>query len=314
MINYAYLQLKVDEAFAGNKTVNHELLANRLHSELGSLPDDDFEHLLTTAGFIPDVYENDSSEETLFTKFIEALVCTWANRIGLDASMVKTKGSREDVTIEVDDKIIVCDAKSFRLGRSQKAPNAKDFLKLEDVRKWMEYHGNAIGGLVTYPCKHEWTTSSDIYQYCSTKEVPTVMLPYKILAFLFHYRNQYKPTDLLRLWDYGELFPEKLLKRMKGGNKSVYWAAINRALLEITHQSQETLQEFIVNADATIDKTVIDRIEAMQKEVKAIEDRVRARIEELADEDVRSELIKYMSDNETASYRTLIQRIKCFRL
>ncbi len=285
MIDYTYLQHKVDQAFASSKSIDHELLADKLHNELKNLPDDDFEYLLTTAGFIPDVYENDSSEETLFTKFTEALVCAWANRIGFSAKMVKTKASREDVTIEFGDKIIVCDAKSFRLGRSQKAPNAKDFLKLEDVRKWMEHHGNAnaIGGLVTYPCKHEWTSSSDVYQYCSTKEAPTVMLPYKILAFLFHYRNEYKPADLLRLWDYERLFPEKLPKRMSGGNKSAYWTTINGALHEITHQTPEELQQHIKEADTKIDAIVTSRIEAMQKEVKAIEDRVKTRVRELPD-------------------------------
>lgn len=47
------------------------------------------------------------------------------------------KFGTEDVEMILDSKSIVCDSKIFRLGRSQKTPNVKDFLKLASVATWM---------------------------------------------------------------------------------------------------------------------------------------------------------------------------------
>lgn len=87
--------------------------------------------------FIPDTYKNNGKKEKLYTKLAEVLVAEWWKRVGGQA-IVQTKKSRiEDVELTFKTKSIVCDAKIFRLGRSQKAPNPKDFLKLTSVKKWM---------------------------------------------------------------------------------------------------------------------------------------------------------------------------------
>ena len=44
-INYAYLQLKVDDAFSSGEEIDHERLANTLYQDLIQLSDDDFEYL-----------------------------------------------------------------------------------------------------------------------------------------------------------------------------------------------------------------------------------------------------------------------------
>ncbi len=50
--------------------------------------------------------------------------------------------------IRSNNRVIVCDAKSFRLGRSQKAPNVKVDLKLADIQKWLSNYDEdqRIGG------------------------------------------------------------------------------------------------------------------------------------------------------------------------
>ena len=68
--------------------------------------------------------------------------------MGLNSRFVKPKSGYEDVTIFLDNNAIVCDAKSFRLGRSQKAPNVKDFIKLQDIRHWLSRYDKKIGGLL----------------------------------------------------------------------------------------------------------------------------------------------------------------------
>lgn len=314
VIDFYYMKEKVDAAFNGKAQPNHELLAESLLQELTLLNESDFEYLLITTGYIPDFYRNDSSEETLFTKFIETIVCAWALRLGAQASLVKTKGSREDVTIIITDKVVVCDAKSFRLGRSQAAPNAKDFLKLEDIRKWMDLHPNSIGGLVTFPSKHEWNRDSDVYQYCSTKSAPTVMLPYQALAYIFHYRNLFTQADLLALWDYETLFPNKLVKKMPGGNKNAYWKVMEGAIANLTRQSLGTYRSYMENANTIIDQAIEKHLKVMEQAVNATEREVNERVNKLSETQLKEALIKYMVANETQAYRSLISNIRKFRL
>ena len=306
----------VDSKFQSGKGIDHESIANEfLRIMRKEFSDQRFENLLIVSGFIPDLYANDSSEETLYSKLIEALVCEWANRIGASGQLIKQKASYEDVQITVGNQIIVCDAKSFRLGRSQQAPNAKDFLKLEDIRKWMSRYSNAIGGLVTYPCKHEWSSSSDIYQYCSTKDAPTLMLPYKYLAFLFHYKDRFSPTDLLSLWDYNKIFPNKLTKTMVGGNKAAYWKQINAAIARLVSVSQETLNNYMLEADQKIEICVKDHL-ALIEDLKAETIKhIELEIQKIDDINaLKRRIIAYQTIAETGNLDVLIKRINKFRL
>lgn len=110
-----------------------EKIASAFKKHLSSHYDDEkFCKLLSCAGFIPDFYPNDSSEETLFSKLTKVLVAEWADRMGFESNIVKTKSGYEDINFSIGEKTVVCDAKSFRLGRSQQAPNVKDFLKPPD--------------------------------------------------------------------------------------------------------------------------------------------------------------------------------------
>lgn len=306
----------VDFQFHSGQGINHEDIANNfLHILRKDFDDQRFENLLIISGFIPDIYLSDSSEETLYTKLVEALVCEWANRIGASGKLIKQKASYEDIQITIADKIIVCDAKSFRLGRSQKAPNAKDFLKLEDVRKWMNRYPNAIGGLVTYPCKHEWINSSDIYQYCSTKDVPTLMLPYKYLAFLLHYKNQFTTSDLLSLWNYGELFPNKLIKQMPGGNKAAYWLQINEAITSIVNITLQDLEKYMDEANTKIEICVRDHLALIENLKKNTIRQIEMEVQSETDiNKLKEYIIKNRISYETSSLDDLVHRIIKFRL
>ena len=315
MSDFFYMQEYVDKHFASGVPIDHEVISNSFVRDIHSEMDDErFEKLLIVSGFIPDLYSNDSSEETLFTKLVEGLVSEWSVRIGAQGELIKQKASYEDVKITIAGKVVVCDAKSFRLGRSQQAPNAKDFLKLEDIRKWMDRYPSSIGGLVTYPCKHEWTGKSDIYQYCSTKDAPTVMLPYKYLAYLLHYKNNYTPKELTALWDYETLFPQKLTKNVPGGNKVAYWRVIDAAICRITKTSSQQLRAYMRDADALINECVAENLERIGKIRQGIIDRITESIEAETDVDaMKKKLIAYQIGIETDLLNKIIQRIKDFR-
>lgn len=159
-----FTNLNIKKCKSEGTEVNHEKIANQFKIYLQKNYDDEnFCKLLACSGFIPDLYLTDSSEETLFSKLTEILVAEWSDRMNFSNHIVKEKSGHEDINFEINNKTVVCDAKSFRLGRSQAAPNVKDFLKPADVSKWLERHKNKLGGLVTYPDTHDWTKSSDVY-------------------------------------------------------------------------------------------------------------------------------------------------------
>lgn len=311
-----YIKDFVDKQFKmfhGN--IDHAKIAQGFMRKLRKEMDDQrFEHLLTISGFIPDLYPSDSSNETLFSKMVECLVAEWARRIGGQGEIIKQKASYEDVKITIDTKVIVCDAKSFRLGRSQAAPNAKDFLKLEDIRKWMKRYPKSIGGLVTYPCKHEWTGKSDIYQYCSTLEAPTIMLPYKYLAYLLHYKESFAVNKLIKLWDFKRIFPCKLTKTMPGGNKVPYWDKINTEIIDITNTSPQTLKDYMAQAGLLIADFVNKNVAFLQSERQGIVDRIT---EDVGRENniniLRVRLQEYMVQKETKEIDQTLARIAEFR-
>lgn len=314
--DYFFIQNFVDEIYKNNTVIDHENVAkefqNILHREFD---DNEFSELLIYAGYIPDMYPVDSSEETLFSKLIEVLVCEWCDRLGFSSNIIKQKASYEDVNFIIDGKVIVCDAKSFRLGRSQKAPNVKDFLKLEDMRKWLSRHKNKLGGLVTYPCTHEWTKSSDVYQYCSDKSMPTLMLPYKYLAYLLTYKNYYDSKDLSKLWEYKHIFPQKLERKMKNGNKIAYWNKIDKEIIKVTNTSKKELNEFMSNANNLILACMNETLLHINDMKIAIYNKIRDEIEAIeCMDDLRNEFINYRLSIETKNITECIDRINKFRI
>jgi len=312
---YFLLKTVVDKSFSKGAIIDTDAISESFQSNtLRTLIDDDMALLLTCSGFIPDVYGNDSSEETLFTKLVEVLVSEWAIRMGFESRFVKQKASYEDVNITINGKVVVCDAKSFRLGRSQAAPNVKDFLKLEDIRKWLFRYKNKLGGLVTYPDTHEWSIKSDAYQYCSTKDAPTIMLPYKYLSFLLINKANYDVKKLESLWDYERLFPNPLSKDMPGGNRDAYWSVINNEIINITGLPREDLQRHIQKSDTIIRDCVQSNLLNLEHRRQSIINKIRHDVDSKDIENIREDFAKYMINAETSTIDVLIARIKKFRL
>lgn len=215
-------------------------------SLLSDLPDRKFAFLVCHSGYIPEIYAADSAAETLYSKLIEVIVQQWALRIGFDRSVLPTqKSSKEDVTIQDADSVIVCDAKSYRLGRSQKAPNVKDALKQGDIRKWLRAYpeGQQLGGLVTFPSQHDWTSGSDFYMYLTDYTSPIVMLFYEHLSFLL--LNNVDRGLLKKIYrSHRSLFPKAYSRIEK--NRSVYFEILDR---ELIGRSGSEPQEFFELSD-----------------------------------------------------------------
>lgn len=206
-----------------------QAIVERVKRSIQIVSDEDFSEIIISC-FIPDLYSGMGKKEKLFTKLTELMVGEWWRRMGGSYHLPTKKSGTEDVELIYNNISIVCDAKVFRLGRSQKAPNVKDFLKLASVVLWIHnledrYHSQSIqqviiGGLVTYSSLHEWESDSEVYEECTNPSTPVVMLPYEVLALLLKYRSRFELENFLDLWSYSK--NHVLTSR----NKANYWGYI----------------------------------------------------------------------------------------
>lgn len=296
-------------------SLNHEQVASNFIEKLkNEYSDQELCKLITCAGFIPDLYESDSSEETLYTKLLEVLVAEWGNRMGYNAHYVKEKSSYEDVNMIIGGKIVVCDAKSFRLGRSQMAPNVKDFLKLEDVRKWLNRYEEKLGGLITYPDTHEWTKGSDAYLYCSTKDCPTVMLPYIYLSLLLNFKDHFDTSTLAELWQYERLFPKPLPKKSKTGNRKLYWDVIDKELIRIMGITDSEFTSYLKKCKSLQSKCIKKNYDLIKEYKSNIVKEIKLEAKTMTEQEVRENFAKYKINTMTKNLDNFMERIENFRM
>ena len=279
--SYRYLQDFLERKHTDwSSAPDTKKIVDALLDELSSMTLEQFSFLLCHSGYIPEEYLPDSSKETLYSKLIETLVLEWARRIGFDLSVLPTqKSSTEDVTIQDSDCVIVCDTKSFRLGRSQAAPNVKDVLKYSDISKWLNRHSSKIqlGGLVTFPSQHDWKKSSDFYQYTTDKSLPTICLYYEHLS-LFLLTGTDKETIISTFKDYGNIFPKVLPKTIN--NREQYYRKIITRLFDKTSNEYEDfssasvliVKELVFFWDTTLNGRITEITEEITSYYESVQD------------------------------------------
>ena len=237
--------------------------------ELVNMSNTDFEFLLLHCGYIPDYYGKDSSEETLYSKLVESVVCEWARRIGFSGSFLqKQKSNKEDVTLVKDDNVIVCDAKSFRLGRSQAAPNVKDTIKKEAYTTWLSAYdeNKRVGGLTTFPSMHNWKRGGAAYHYYTEGNPSIMILFYEQMAYIL--RAGISADSIIGfLKNYAEIFPEA------SEIQEVYWGGLFRNLLTDKKSVEQYFKEveFYTREKATHSLNVIQsKIQHISEDVDTL--------------------------------------------
>lgn len=211
------------------------------------MQDKEFSLLVLHAGYIPEFYLPDSSQETLYSKLIESLVCEWAKRIGFTDSFLQTqKSNKEDVTIKKGNSVIVCDAKSFRLGRSQAAPNVKDTIKKQAYTTWLDqYTCKKVGGLVTFPSLHDWKKGSEAYSYFTEGSPAIMMLFYEQMAYMLISNIKYDKVVKF-LDDYNAIFPKA------SKDRRVYWTGVKQHLLTPSQQAAAQYNRYMKESEQII--------------------------------------------------------------
>lgn len=257
--------------------VNIQSVVRRVQVKIKTLSDEDFCEMMISC-FIPDLYAGMGKCEKLFTKLTELMVGEWWRRMGGDYRLPTKKSGTEDVELIYKNTSIVCDAKVFRLGRSQKAPNVKDFLKLASVRLWIDnlnhlYRSkkskiSVIGGLITYSSLHEWENDSEVYEECTNCDTPVVMLPYEVLALLLKYKRNFKLTEFANIWKYSDN------RVSTSRRKDNYWKYISKFICSLAgiskkeyHQEIKMYHRNILLAAAEYRKLVQEAIDQSTKAI-----------------------------------------------
>ena len=257
--------------------VDIQAVVSVVKEDIKKLTDADFIEVITSC-FIPDLYSGMGKCEKLFTKLTELMVGEWWRRMGGSYNLPTKKSGTEDVELIYDTISVVCDAKVFRLGRSQKAPNVKDFLKLASVKLWIDNRNanyrkrrinrSVIGGLVTYSSLHEWESDSEVYEECTNHATPVVMLPYEVLALLLKNKERVQISEFVKLWNYSE-------NRVRTARqKSNYWTYVSVficKLLSITSEEynaeMKKYHKDILLAAAEYRKIVQDTVDAVKNNI-----------------------------------------------
>ena len=290
---------------------NTEGVVAQLSDAFSNFDDLEFAFFINHCGYLPETYLPDSSQETLYSKLIEASVLEWAHRIGFDKSYLPTqKASMEDVTITDSSCVIVCDTKSFRLGRSQAAPNVKDVLKHADIEKWLSAHNSLerLGGLVTFPSQHDWKRGSDFYQYTTDASLPTVALYYEHLSY-FLIASIDKDVLIETFRDYPSIFPKP--KSKNDANRDYYYQKITRALFDT---ADPPFQEFMDTASAITRETVHYWEYELVDYIKDLKTRIKERFDVVDDIDVlRQHAIVSETSRQTEDLSKQRERIARFR-
>jgi hypothetical protein len=297
-----------------NSSPDTDAIAASFASVIQNLDTSEFAFLLCHTGYIPEFYEHDSSQETLFSKLIEVLVCEWAKRVGFaDSSIQKQKASKEDVSIQIGTTVIVCDAKSYRLGRSQAAPNVKDTIKKADYEKWQTWYlgephvtygkYEPIGGLITFPSLHRWKGGSDAYLYATDKHKPIIIIFYEHLAY--YLVAGYKQNKLIEiLKSYEQIFPAA------SKDQSKYFESLLKNLFA---ESWDDFHEYMNLFAEIIKEKVLNTVDRISEHLEVSHTRIKAEIEAIPVEKLRDYLIESRFENECGQIIKQLENIKKFR-
>ena len=307
--SYDYIESFISEAVGDwskwNKDIGTDKVEEKFSNEISKWPNPKFEFLLIHSGYIPDYYGKDSSEETLYSKLIESIVCNWAKRVGITESYLqKKKSNKEDITILKDGKVIVCDAKSFRLGRSQASPNVKDTIKKEAYAKWLSSYeeDKRIGGLTTFPSLHNWKKGGAAYSYYTEGNPPIMILFYEQMAYILH-KGITADNIINFLQSYSDIFPKA------SEEQKVYWEGLRKHLFV----DSESYKKYMAEAEFYLKEKATHSLKNIESRISQIEQEVNDAISNMSDDDLRSIARDTLIGSRTKELREQEKHIKEFR-
>ncbi|VEJ10053.1 HindIII family type II restriction endonuclease [Actinobacillus delphinicola] len=315
--NIFYFKNIVDQYYPNGSTesIDIKMVVDLVKSQLTQINDKNFSEIMIGC-FIPDLYPGMGVEEKLFTKLTELMVGEWWRRLGGEYNLPTKKSGTEDVELIIGNNSIICDVKVFRLGRSQKAPNVKDFIKLESIRDWKDnlnnkyikkgISQNIIGGIITYSSLHEWAQNSAVYKACTTLDMPVIMLPYELLALILKYKDRYCLDDFIEIWNY------RGNKLIRSESKSSYWNYINNKLQTLLNLTDNQYYNELNSYQNNIIQAVEEYIKNIKKDIFNNRKRIISEINYI--QDIRELKRRFIRDLDKEYNKDAIKSLKYINL
>jgi len=203
-----------------------------LEDKYGKLPKETLARELIQVGIMPEVFDHDSSEEKLWSKFSDIILAQSLTFLGLSSQVLRTRGNSADVYSKAKGYTLVSDAKCFRLSRTAK--NQKDF-KIKALDDWRrrDTYALLVAPLPQYPVDR-----SQIYPQAFSQNV--TLLSYFHLQFLMENDVRGRLENLWRL-------PEYIKKHYKIGEQErgfTYWQAVDAVICEVTKRPTQVLKDY----------------------------------------------------------------------
>lgn len=284
--NRAYW-LKEIQKLSGNFGSDSSRLDAELEAEINR---DGTAALLThlrLCGAIPESYGHDSSEEKLYSKYTDSLLCQAFQKIGLRSLVLQERADSADVEAFAPRYSLVADAKAFRLSRTAK--NQKDF-KVEAMHSWKKGKPHAV---VVCPVYQLPTRASQIYQQAISREV--CIFTYSHLSVLVRLAEVAGHTVAIKglkaVFDaIASINPSK--------DANSYWQAVNTALLNTNPAVANLWRDEKL---ASLDSIKFAKIEALTEIAQE-----RERIMRMSHKDALAELVsKHNLDGREAIIRAV---------
>lgn len=219
----------IDSVFEfSNKPNSFELIENKCRS----ISKKTIINELIQVGIMPEVFEHDSSEEKLWSKFSDIILSMSLNCIGLKSEVLRTRGNSADVYSRARNYTLVSDAKCFRLSRTAK--NQKDF-KVKALDDWRrkDTYALLVSPLSQYPADR-----SQIYPQAVSQNV--TLFSYAHLQFLIEKGIKNNLEDLWKM----PLYLSKNYKIEEQKRGTTYWHAIDAMICLITGHPIEVLKKY----------------------------------------------------------------------
>lgn len=202
---------------------NSEVLSERLQEEIKNNGFLSLISHLRLCGDIPEWYGHDTSEEKLYSKYTDILLCEAYKLLGMKSIVLTERGDAADVEAFADTYSFVADAKAFRLSRTAK--NQKDF-KIEALNRWK--YGKPYA-MVVCPIYQLPAKQSQIYHSAITREVCIFTYSHLSILILF---AQGTSTNLAQELLY------KIFENIKAINPTKssieYWLNLNKTMLDFS--------------------------------------------------------------------------------
>jgi hypothetical protein len=258
---------------SGNFADDTERLENELGDEILKHGASTLIDHLRLCGNIPEAYSHDSSEEKLYSKYTDSLLCFAYKEMGLKSVVLTERADVADVDAFAKDFSFVADAKAFRLSRTAK--NQKDF-KVQAMDGWK--HGKPYA-MVVCPIYQLPTRSSQIYHQASTRNV--CIFTYSHLSLLVNYALEEGYGNAEGLLH--EIF--KTIPALNPSKNAVdYWLAVNKTMLSYSKIIEDLWK---IEKEAATESTEIAKAEGLR--FLASE---REKIMRMSHEEALKELIK----------------------